>query len=95
MSTTEMKTQIPLLLEQVEDNFVEAVHALINAHLVSKQEVVVPEIGYDIEGKPQFESVEEMLDEFDHRVDNMKNGKYITIDQLEERSKTWTKTPTK
>ena len=95
MNTTEMKAQIPLLLEQVEDNFVEAVHTLLNTHVVSKQETHVPDIGYDIEGKPQFDSVDEMLNEFDRRVDNMKNGNYITIDQLEERSKTWTRTPTK
>lgn len=95
MSTVEMKLEIPLLLEQVEDNFVEAIHTLLKTHHAAKQEEDAPLIGYDMEGKPQFNSVEEMLDEFDRRVDNMKAGNYITVDQLDERSKTWINRDTK
>ena len=87
MNTVEMKAQIPLLLEQVDDSIVAAIHTLLNAQTAKQEEI--PLIGYDMKGKPQFDSVDEMLDEFDRRVDNMKNGKYITVEQLEERSKAW------
>ena len=34
MNTVEMKLEIPLLLEQVEDNFVEAIHTLLKTVFV-------------------------------------------------------------
>ena len=95
MNTVEMKLEIPLLLEQVEDNFVEAIHTLLKTHQAVKQEEGVPPIPYDTEGNPAFDSVEEMLDEFDRRVDNMKAGNYLTVDQLDERSKAWINRDTK
>jgi len=88
MSTVEMKAEIPLLLERVEDNFVEAVHALLNAH-ITKQEEDVPMIPYDAKAKPEFDSVEELVEELDRRIDAIRVGEFVTLEELKKESLTW------
>lgn len=94
MSTVEMKAEIPLLLEQVEDNFVEAIHTLLKTHTVVKQEEEVPLIGYDMEGNSLFDSVEEMKVEYRRRVEAMERGEYVTLEELKKESLTWLEKPT-
>jgi len=94
MSTVEMKLEIPLLLEQVEDNFVEAIHTLLKTHQAVKQEEGVPPIPYDMEGNPAFDSVEEMLDEYGRRVEAIERGEFVTLEELKKESLTWRKTST-
>jgi len=87
MSTIEMKTQIYDYVEQLQDdNFVQAIHAMLDAY-VSKQKD--PVIGYELDGTPQYAS--EMRAVYDRRVEAVERGEYITLEELEEKSKTWTK----
>jgi len=88
MSTTEMKEQIHEYLEQVDDNFVEAIHTLFNAHISTKTE---DSMCYNADGTPAFSSVEEMKIELDRRVESVKNGNYLTFDELKKRSDAWLK----
>ena len=88
MTITEKKAQIHDYLEQVDDNFVEAIHTLFNAHLSGKAQDV---IGYKADGTPSFSSVEEMKAELDRRVESVKNGNYFTFDELKKRSDAWLK----
>jgi len=93
MSTVEMKAEIHYLLEQVEDNFVEAIHTLLKTHTTSQAEAVPP-IPYDTEAKPEFDSVEEMTAEYRRRVEAMDRGEYVTLEELKKESLTWLEKPT-
>jgi len=93
MNTVEMKAEIPLLLEQVEDNFVEAIHTLLKTHTAS-HEGDMSLIPYDTEAKPEFDSVEEFVVELDRRIDAIRAGEYVTLEELKKESLTWRKKTT-
>ena len=88
MSTVEMKAEIHYLLEQVEDNFVEAIHTLLKTHTARPQEDTLS-IPYDTEAKPEFASVEEMTAEYRRRVEAMERGEYVTLEEVKKESLTW------
>ncbi len=90
MSTVEMKAEISYLLEQVEDNFVEAIHTLLKTHTARPQEDALS-IPYDTKAKPQFDSVEEFVEELDRRIDAIRAGEYVTLEELKKESLTWRK----
>jgi len=86
MSTTDMKSEIHTLLEQVEDSYVEAIHTLLNTH-VGKQED--PIISYDIDGNPQYAS--QMKEVYLNELEKIKNGNFMTHEEFKKRPKPWTK----
>ena len=90
MSTVEMKTEIQLLLEQVDAPFVEAIHSLLNAHVTKQDE---PIIGYDMQGNPRYASVAKK--EYAESIEAMNRGEYIAIEDLEKESESWLKKPIK
>ena len=92
MSTVEMKLEIPLLLDMVDDDVVEAVFTLLKIHSAKWGDV--PLIPCDMEGNPLFNSTEEMLAEYDRRLDEMRKGNYVTLEELKKESLTWLEKPT-
>ncbi len=88
MSTVEIKAEIHFLLEQVEDDFVKAVHTLLKTHTATQEKSVL-DIPCDMEGNPQFDSVEEMLEEYGRRVEAIERGEYVTLEELKKESLTW------
>ena len=89
MSTAEMKAEIQTLIEQAEDSYVEVIHTLLDAH-VGKQ--ADPIVSYDLEGNPQYAS--QMRDIYLKELEEVKNGNFVTLDELKEESKTWLTKPT-
>jgi len=89
MSTVEMKLEIPILLDMVEDDVVDAVFTLLKIHSAKWGET--PLIPCDMEGNPLFNSTEEMLAEYDRRVDEIRKGNYVTLEELKKESLTWRK----
>jgi len=86
MSTTEMKAEIHTLIEQAEDNYVEVIHTLLNAHVTD------PIISYDIEGNPQRAS--QMKEIFLEQLEEIKKGNFVTHEEFKKQSKAWLTKPT-
>ena len=89
MSNTELKTQINEYLDQVDDNLLKAVYAMLNTYVEEQKEAV---IGYDIAGKPIFASAAKA--QYAKDIEEVEKGTYTTIKTLKEKSKQWLK-PTK
>lgn len=89
MSTVEMKLEIPLLLDMVEDDVVDAEFTILKIH--SAKWGNAPLIPCDMEGNPLFNSTENMLAEYDRRLENMRKGNYVTLEELEKKSAKWLK----
>ena len=84
-----MKSEIQTLIEQAEDSYVEVIHTLLDAHVGKRAD---PIISYDIDGNPQYAS--QMKEVFMEQLEEIKNGNFVTLDQLKEESKTWLTKPT-
>lgn len=85
MSTVELKTQIHDYVERLEDEgFVQAIHTILGTHIAGKSEGVKD---YDMDGKPQFASAEEMKTELDRRLASAKQGNFSTPEELREKYK--------
>jgi len=89
MNTIELKTQIHDYVERLEDEgFVQAIHTILGTHIASTSEAVKD---YDMDGKPQFASAEEMKTELDRRVASAKQGNFVTVEELRKKYKSWLK----
>ncbi len=89
MSTIELKAQIHDYVERLEDEvFVQAIHTILGTHIASTSENVK---GYNMDGTAQFSSVEEMKTELDRRVASAKQGNFVSVEELRQKYKSWTK----
>lgn len=88
MSTAEIKAEILKQIESADDKLLRLVHAMIEAYNTDDD----PIISYDVHGNPRTAS--ELKAMLDQQVEEVRNGKFITLDELDEKSKKWTK-PTK
>jgi len=89
MGTTELKTQINQYLEQVDENLLRAIHAMLYTYVQEHKE---PIIGYDIAGKPV--KANDAKKQYAKDIAAVENGEFISIDDLKKKSKQWLK-PTK
>ena len=80
-----MRTEVATWLEELDDNFLTAVHAMVGTY-VSKQQKG-PIFGYDADGKPLY--VEEMKRIYAAEVAGVKREEYLTIEDFEKESATW------
>ena len=85
MSTVEIRSEIDLFLDQVDESFLKVVHSMLNTYV--RENVEDPIIGYDVDGKPLHASVARKL--FEKELEGVKRGEYITIEDLEKESETW------
>lgn len=85
MSTVEMRNDILKWVDQVDESFLSAVHAMMGTY-VKKQED--PIIGYDTgDGSPVTASA--FLKEAEESLAAVDRGEYITIEELEKESESW------
>ena len=89
MSKVEIRSQIDHYLEQLDDSFLKVVHSMLATYIKEQNEHI---IGYDIKGKPI--TAQEARAQYEKDLENVKNGKYSTIEGVREKSKQWLK-PTK
>ena len=87
MSTTQIKAEITAYLDEVDDSFLKAVHAVLAAYTQKKE--ADPIIGYNVDGKPMRAS--EAKVEFKRRLEAVERGEYITLEELKKESETWGK----
>lgn len=88
MSTTEIKEAVLKQLEEADEKLLRMVYAMMEAYLTDED----PIISYDVHGNPRRAS--ELQDVLDKEVAAARQGKYISIDDLDEKSQGWIK-PTK
>jgi hypothetical protein len=85
MSTVEMRSEVAGWLENLDEDFLAAVHAMVSTY-VTRQEGS-PVFGYDADGTPLY--AEEMKKAYAAEVEGVKRGEYLTIEDFEEESTTW------
>lgn len=88
MSTTEMKEVVLKQLEEADEKLLRMVHAMIEAYQTEDD----PVISYDVHGNPRRAS--ELQAILNKEVEGARKGNFITVDELDEKSKEWGK-PTK
>jgi len=81
MSTTEMKTQIHEYIEQASDELVATIHTIL---ITQKPDTI---LGYSTNGEPI--RAEEALERYEKSVKEFEAGNFITIEELDKKSKTW------
>lgn len=85
MSITEMRGEVATWLNDLDDNFLAAVHAMVGTYVAKRK--ADPIIGYTLDGEPKYAS--EMKALYDEEVSAAEeDGAFITLDELEEESKT-------
>jgi len=85
MSTKEIKKAVLEQLEEADDKLLRMIYAMMEAYLTEED----PVISYDVHGNPRRAS--ELQAILDKEVGEARKGNYITIDELDEKSKQWTK----
>lgn len=85
MSSTEVRNQIDLFLDQVDDRFLMVIHAMLGTYV--DQQSKDPIMGYDIDGTPRTAS--ELTTMLDKQVQEGRNGKYLSLEELRKASDQW------
>ncbi len=80
MSTAQIKSDILRYIDQLDDSFLAAVHAILNAHINR----VDPIVGYDENGMAQRASEVKELFKAD-----LAEGNYQTLEGLKKESEQW------
>jgi hypothetical protein len=81
MSNLEIKTELHRLIDQVDERFLKALYLMVSAYQEEKP------LGYNMDGTPIFGSV--LGKELDKEVEAAKQGRYISVEELEKRSEQW------
>lgn len=97
MSTIDIRRESHALLDQVDEHFLAAVHALLRTyaepdppseavHLNGREDEIV---GYRV-GTDEPLYAKDAVEEFARTVDDVKRGEFVEIDELiEKRSRKW------
>lgn len=87
----EKMEQLPEHVQDEVADFIEFLHQKYVTEVAEDELERTPDgdfiIGYDIDGTPKLASV--MKEEYARRLEAVKRGEYITIQQLREESKKW------
>lgn len=84
-----MKQEIIEELNLVDPKTLRLVHSMMRAHAVERRLEEDPILDYDENGKPIRSS--EFVKEADAIVERMKEGEYITLEELREKKRPWVK----
>ena len=76
MTITEKKAQIHDYLEQVDDSFVQAIHAMLDTYITKQNEIV----GYDINGNPK--SASKMKEVYREGLEAVKRGEGKSLKEM-------------
>jgi hypothetical protein len=90
MSTTDMRSEIANWLNDLDDNFLAAVHAMVGTY-VEKQEAEVkddPIVSYDVvTGTPR--TATELTTILDKEVEAVRQGEFVTFEDFQKESAQW------
>lgn len=86
MSTVDMRKEVATWLEELDDNFLAAVHAMVGTYVKKQDDSIV---GYRVGTKEPI-LASEADEAFEAVVEDVKAGNYTEIDDLlKERSERW------
>ena len=85
MSISEIKETIVQQLDEADEKLIRMIYAMMEVY----QKEDDPVISYDIHGNPRRAS--ELKKLLDKEVVDVKKGNYLTMNELEEKSKEWIK----
>jgi hypothetical protein len=83
MSAVEMREEVHQLVDQIDEKLLEAVYALLGTY-VQKEDSV---LGYETDGTPVTASA--FLEQADKAMEAVERGEYITVEELDRRTKEW------
>ena len=86
MSSTEIKEVLIKRIEQADEKLLRMLFAMVEIYRSEEED---PIIGYTIDGKPKRAS--EMEEQLQKEVEAARKGKYITLEELREKSDEWLK----
>jgi hypothetical protein len=95
MSTTDMRSEVATWLNDLDDNFLAAVHAMVGTY-VAKQEAETkvekveddPTVSYDVvTGTPRTAS--ELTAILDKEVEAVRRGEFTTFEDFQKESAQW------
>jgi antitoxin component of RelBE/YafQ-DinJ toxin-antitoxin module len=84
MSTAQIRQQVHQYVDQLDDNFLQIVHAMMETY--AKQQ----ELPTDVPGLPA--SDEEIMESIERAEAQIAKGEYYTIEELEEKTEQWLNT---
>jgi hypothetical protein len=91
MSATQIRTEVHQIIDRLDDESLRVVHLMLDAYLQGQEED--PIVSYDLDGTPRTASELKIL--LGKEVEAARQGNYITIDELEEKSEQWVSRNTK
>ncbi|MEN0004095.1 MAG: hypothetical protein AAF798_08130 [Bacteroidota bacterium] len=86
MSTVELRADLHELIDQLDEPFLKAVHAMVSVYHENADD---PILGYDIDGTPRTAS--ELSAILDKRIERIKEGNYVTFEEYKKQSAEWGK----
>jgi hypothetical protein len=86
MSGTQLKDALKKHIDDADDRLLKMIMAMIEVY---QEEEDDPVISYDVFGNPRRAS--ELRAILREQVEEGRKGKYITVDELDEKSKQWIK----
>lgn len=84
MSTVEVRKAVHSYIDQIDDNFLKVVHAMLETHIDNQTNEVV---GYEPNGDPITLAV--LKERVKQSEEDYKNGNYVTLEQLEKEMEEW------
>jgi hypothetical protein len=84
MDTNNLRDQTHELIDQVDEQFLQAIHHLLTTYAAKEASTVV---GYDIHGTPKY--AEETIALYEKRLQVVEAGERVTLDELKKEAKEW------
>ena len=84
MSTTELRTEVHHLLDQIDDHFLTVVYAMLDTYVQQEEEGV---IGYELDGTPVTAEYARVA--YRSRLEEMNNGKATSVEELKKEIEQW------
>ncbi len=93
MNATDMRSEVATWLNDLDDNFLAAVHAMVGTYVAKQKEEteedpIDPIVGYDVgTGTPRTAS--ELTEILDNAVAAVRGGEFITFEEFQKESAQW------
>ncbi|MDX2069664.1 MAG: hypothetical protein SFV55_14645 [Haliscomenobacter sp.] len=84
MGTTELRTEVHHLIDQIDDHFLTVVYAMLDTYVQQEEEGV---IGYELDGTPVMAEYARVA--YRSRLEAMNNGKATSLEELKKEIEQW------
>ncbi len=84
MSTAELRSRIDTFLDQVDENFLEVVNAMLETYV---KQHPMPELSEKIEGVPSTD--DEIMASIEKGEEQLEKGEYYTVEELKAKTAQW------